>query len=181
MNVKVRGQSSCVACLLEPHFGFSTDQRDQWSDLVVGGGVFSSLARWCTALGPAWMSERRLRVIASTVLRRGVRVSTSVVWAAWSLTRLGGGLGAGVDVGAAATDVRLRRVALRSPPPCCVEVLVSTLVVRATWSLTRVWGAVLGTASYVVLYGFRPIFLINFPTLFDFINQRHCRDSKKDS
>ena len=61
----------------------------------------------------------------------------------WSFGRLGRRLvgrelGAGVNVGAVAPDVHLRCVALRSPPPCCVEVLVSALIVRATWSSTRV-------------------------------------------
>ena len=41
------------------------------------------------------------------------------------------------------------------------------------------WGVALGPVWCVVLYGFRPVFLLNCPTLFDFINQRHCRGSKK--
>jgi hypothetical protein len=69
-------------------------------------------------------------------------VSALVVWATWSSTRVVRGLGAGVDVGAAAPDI--------SPPPCCVEVYRCH-----PWSLGQlgrrlVWGAASGPAWCVL-------------------------------
>ena len=56
---------------------------------------FSSSARCCAALGPAWISERRLRLYLRSVALRCL-VSALVAWASWSSTRVEHGLGAGV-------------------------------------------------------------------------------------
>jgi hypothetical protein len=73
--------------------------------------LLTSSAGWRTALGPAWMPERRLRVIASAVLHRGVMVSVLVAWVTWLWTRVGARLGAGLDVGAVPSDFCLCHVA----------------------------------------------------------------------
>ena len=80
--------------------------------------IFSSSARWCVALGPVWMLERRLRSRLRCVALRCVGVGLSCLggfvvdlWGAWPA--------ASVDVGAAAPDsasafaLRASAVALR--------------------------------------------------------------------
>jgi hypothetical protein len=56
----------------------------------------SPSARWCTSLGSAWMSGRRLWFVASAVLRWGVWVSVLIAWAFWLLTYVERGLRIGV-------------------------------------------------------------------------------------
>ena len=58
--------------------------------MVVGGGEVSSSARGCVALGPAWMSERRLRISSCVEIVSAVLVSAMVARATWSSTRLWG-------------------------------------------------------------------------------------------
>jgi hypothetical protein len=61
---------------------------------VVVSSCSSSSPRWCVALGPAWMLERRLLIVASSMLCRGVWVSALIARAFRSSTSVERGLGA---------------------------------------------------------------------------------------
>ena len=80
--------------------------------------IFSSSARWCVALGPAWMSERRLRSRLRCVALRCVGVDLSCL-GGFVVDLCGAWPVASVDVGAAAPDfasavaLRASAVALR--------------------------------------------------------------------